>query len=147
MSLVENIRKDMFEGTKVGNVQKVDILKLVLADIKNEEISLGEKLSDDQVLKVLRKEKKKVEDSISEYTKMNREDLVAKETLQLEILNEYLPAQMSEEDIKKIVSRVVKENNVSDVREMGRVMGMVMRELNGQADGNVVRNIVQNTLS
>ncbi|KKP56794.1 hypothetical protein A3K02_00565 [candidate division WS6 bacterium RIFOXYD1_FULL_33_8] len=147
MSLVENIRKDMFEGTKVGNVQKVDILKLVLADIKNEEISLGEKLSDDQVLKVLRKEKKKVEDSISEYTKMNREDLVAKETLQLEILNEYLPAQMSEEDIKKIVSRVVKENNVSDVREMGRVMGIVMKELNGQADGNVVRNIVQNTLS
>ncbi|HBB64643.1 MAG: hypothetical protein UR34_C0001G0053 [candidate division WS6 bacterium GW2011_GWC1_33_20] len=147
MSLVENIRKDMFEGTKVGNVQKVDILKLVLADIKNEEISLGEKLSDDQVLKVLRKEKKKVEDSISEYTKMNREDLVAKETFQLEILNEYLPAQMSEEDIKKIVSRVVKENNVSDVREMGRVMGIVMKELNGQADGNVVRNIVQNTLS
>jgi uncharacterized protein len=147
MSLVDTIRKDMFEASKQGEVLESDILKMVLATIKNEEISKGEKLTDEEVIKVLRKESKKVEDSINEYTKMGRMDLVEKEKAQLEVLRRYLPELMSRDDIKKIVARVVKETDAKDMRDMGKVMGTSMKELNGQADGNTVKEIVQELLS
>ena len=147
MSLTQDIRKEMFEASKVGNTKEADILKLVLADIKNEEISIGETLSDEQVLKVLRKQKKRVEDSIEGFTKMNREDFISKEKEQLQVLERYLPAQMSEEDITKVVKKVLKESNASSLKDMGMVMGKSMKELGDSADGNTVRNIVQSLLS
>ena len=137
----------MFEASKVGNTKEADILKLVLADIKNEEISIGETLSDEQVLKVLRKQKKRVEDSIEGFTKMNREDLISKEKEQLQVLERYLPAQMSEEDITKVVKKVLKESNATSLKDMGMIMGKSMKELGDSADGNTVRNIVQSLLS
>ncbi|KKP65467.1 MAG: Glutaminyl-tRNA synthase b subunit [candidate division WS6 bacterium GW2011_GWE1_34_7] len=147
MSLTQDIRKEMFEASKVGNTKEADILKLVLADIKNEEISIGETLSDEQVLKVLRKQKKRVEDSIEGFTKMNREDLISKEKEQLQVLERYLPAQMSEEDITKVVKKVLKESNATSLKDMGMIMGKSMKELGDSADGNTVRNIVQSLLS
>ena len=147
MSLTQDIPKEMFEASKVGNTKEADILKLVLADIKNEEISIGETLSDEQVLKVLRKQKKRVEDSIEGFTKMNREDLISKEKEQLQVLERYLPAQMSEEDITKVVKKVLKESNATSLKDMGMIMGKSMKELGDSADGNTVRNIVQSLLS
>jgi uncharacterized protein len=147
MSLVDTIRKDMFSASKSGNTLESDILKMVLANIKNEEIALGEKLSDEAVLKVLRKESRKVEDSINEFTKMGRTELVEKERIQLEVLERYLPALMDREDIKKVVEKVIVDTGAKDMREMGKVMGISMKELNGQADGNTVREIVQELLS
>ncbi len=147
MSLVDNIRKDMFEEAKSGNSIHSDILKLVLADIKNEEISLGKELGDDDVIKVLRKQEKKVKDSISEFTKMNRQDLIDREKEQLTVIERYLPALMSEEDILKVATQVINQNNFSGMQSMGIAMGMVMKELNGKADGNTVKNIVQSLLS
>jgi len=147
MSLTQDIRKEMFEASKVGNTKEADILKLVLADIKNEEISTGETLTDEQVIKVLRKQKKRVEDSIEGFTKMNREDLISKEKEQLQVLERYLPPQMSEEEISKVVKRIIEESNASSLRDMGMVMGKSMKELGDGADGNTVRNIVQGLLS
>ncbi len=147
MSLTQNIRKDMFEASKSGNTVHADILKLVLADIKNEEISLGKELSDEEVIKVIRKQEKKVKDSITEFTKMNREELVARETEQLNIIEKYLPALMSEEDITKVVKQVLAKTDVQSVQNMGLVMGLVMKELGGKADGNTVKGIVQKLLS
>lgn len=137
----------MFEASKSGNTVHADILKLVLADIKNEEISIGEELSDEEVIKVIRKQEKKVKDSISEFTKMNREDLVAKESEQLGIIEKYLPALMSEEEITKIVKHVIEKTDINGVQSMGLVMGAVMKELGGKADGNTVKSIVQKLLS
>lgn len=147
MSLTQNIRKDMFEESKAGNSVNSDILKMVLADIKNEEISLGKELTDEDVLKVMRKQEKKIQDSISEFTKMNRQDLIDKETEQLNVIKKYLPALMSEEDITKVVKKVIGDSGASGLQGMGLVMGNVMKELNGKADGNTVRNIVQRLLS
>lgn len=147
MSLTQNIRKDMFEESKAGNSVNSDILKMVLADIKNEEITLEKELTDEDVLKVMRKQEKKIQDSISEFTKMNRQDLIDKETEQLNVIKKYLPALMSEEDITKVVKKVIGDSGVSGLQSMGLVMGNVMKELNGKADGNTVRNIVQRLLS
>jgi uncharacterized protein YqeY len=147
MSLDQDIRKDMFNASKSGSVLESDILKMVLAAIKNEEIANGEKLTDGNIIKVIRKESKKIEDSINEYTKMNRTDLVEKEKVQLEILQKYLPALMEESEIREVVKKVITESNASSLKEMGVVMGIAMKELNGKADGNTVKNIVQELLS
>lgn len=147
MSLVEDIRKDMFNASKLGNTSESDILKMALATVKNEEISKGEKLTDEEVIKVLRKESKKVEDSISEYTKMGRDDLVSKEKEQYEVLQKYLPALMDQSQVEEVVKKVIQSTGATTQKEMGKVMGMVMKELNGKADGNIVREIVQRLLS
>jgi uncharacterized protein len=147
MSLVQDIRKDIFESSKQRHIQRVDILKMVLAEIKNEEISKGETLSEDQVLKILRRQKKRVQDSISQFKKMEREDLVSKEMSQLEVLDEYLPVLMSEEDILTVVKDIVTKTGASSLKDMGKVMGMTMQELNGKAEGGVVKKIVEKLLS
>lgn len=142
MSLLENIRKDMLNASKQGDDITVDILKLVIADIRNEQIALDKELTDEDVLKVLRKQEKKIKDSIKQYTKMERDDLVSRESAQLKVIEKYLPSLMSEEEITKIVSRVIADSKASGIQSMGLVMGSVMKELNGKADGNLVKDIV-----
>ena len=147
MSLIDDIRKDMFNASKSGNVLESEILKMVLATVKNEEISKGEALSDESVIKVIRKESKKVEDSINEFTKMNRNDLVEREKAQLEVLGRYLPALMDITQVREIVKKVVADTQAKDMKDMGKVMGMAMKELDGKADGNTVKDIVGELLS
>ena len=147
MSLIDDIRKDMFNASKSGNVLESEILKMVLATVKNEEISKGEKLSDDSVIKVIRKESKKIEDSINEFTKMGRDDLVEKEKVQLEVLQKYLPALMDITQVREFVKKVIADSGAKDMKDMGKVMGMSMKELDGKADGNTVKEIVGELLS
>jgi len=142
MSLLENIRKDMLDASKQGDDITVDILKLVIADIRNEEIVLDKELTDEDVLKVLRKQEKKIKDSIEQYTKMGRDDLVSRESAQLKVIEKYLPSLMNEEEISKVVSRVIANTNSSGIQSMGFVIGSVMKELNGKADGSMVKDIV-----
>lgn len=146
MSLLKNIHKDMIDASKEGDNIAVDILKLVIADIRNEEIALDKELTDEDVLKVLRREKNKINDSIEQYTKMGRNDLVSRESAQLKVIEKYLPSLMSEEEITKVVSKVITDTNSSGMKSIGLVMGSVMKELNGKADGNLVKNIVERLL-
>lgn len=138
---------DMFNATKAGNVDESQILKMVIATVKNEEITKGESLSDGEVLKVLRKESKKIQDSIDQFTKMGRVDLLEKEEIQLNVLKKYLPQLMDDSKVRDIVKQAIADSNASGMKDMGKVMGIVMREVNGQADGNTVKNIVGELLS
>ncbi len=147
MSLIQDIRKDIFESSKAGSVERVNILKIVLANIKNEEISQSKSLTDGEILQVLGKQRKKVRDSISQFKQMGREDLVNREAEQLEVLNEYLPAMMSKEDISKVIKRVIESTGAQDLKDMGKVMGLAMKELNGKAEGDTVKEIVQGLLT
>ena len=148
MSLVDTIRKDMFQASKEGNSTKADILKLALAEIKNEQIGLGkEELEENEVEKILRREVKKIVDSIEQFEKMQREDLVQREKAQLEVINEYLPELLGEDEVRKIVEQKVKEIGAVSVKDMGKIMGVVMKELDGKADGNTVKAIVLELLS
>jgi len=147
MSLLETIKKDMIEASKKGDVDSTNILKLAIASIKNAEIAKGDKLSDEEILKVLRKEESKIKDSIAEFTKMDRKDLIERESRQLKVISSYLPKLMSREEIEKVVSKAVTDTHAEGLKSMGAVMGIVMKELNGKADGNVVKEVVQEFLS
>lgn len=146
MSLLETLRKDMILATKEKNVSKMDILKMALATLRNEEIAQGKELTDQEVEKVLRKEVKKIEESIEQFSYMGRDDLVKKEKEQLGYLEEYLPELMSEEEVEKIVKGKIEEVGAQGMSDMGKVMGIVMKEISGKADGNLVKQIVQKHL-
>jgi hypothetical protein len=118
-----------------------------MATIKNAQIESEQELTDEEVEKILRKETKKIGDSIQQYQKMERDDLVEKEKQDLEIIEEYLPELMTEEEISKVVEQKIEQLGATDMRDMGKVMGTVMNELNGKADGNTVKNIVQSKLA
>jgi len=147
MSLTDDLRKDMFTFSKEGNTNASDILKMALASIKNAQIAQDDELTEQDIEKILRKEVKKIEDSISQFTQMGRTDLVEKETSQLEIIKKYLPELMSEEDIKVIINNKIKELNISGMDDMGKLMGAVMKETAGKADGNTVKNLVTQILT
>jgi len=146
MSLLETLRKDMFSATKDGDTDRSDILKMVIAACKNYSIEIGKELEDSEIEKVLRKEEKKVKDSIDQFNKMQREDLVEKEQRQLAVIQSYLPTLMSEEEVLAVVKAKMSELSISGKHDMGRLMGSVMKELNGKADGMLVKNVVESLL-
>ena len=147
MSLIETLRKDMFQAVKDGSKDESEILKMALASIKNVQIEAEDELTDKDVQKILRSEVKKIKDSIEQFKKMERDDLVAKEVVQLEVLQGYLPQPMSEDKVRKVVEVKIRELNAESMRDMGKVMGVVMKELEGKTDGNTVKQIVQDILS
>jgi len=146
MSISENIRKDMFTASKEGRTDESDILKMALAAIKNAEIDFEKELTDEDVEKILRKEARKVTDAIDQYTKMGREDLLAKEKAQLEILDKYLPQLLTEEEVRVVVKNKIIELGITEMKDMGRLMGAVMAEIGSLTDGNTVKSIVSELL-
>lgn len=149
MALLEKIQKDMLAAAKVGKTVDSDILKLVVAAIKNAQIAkpAGEKLSDDDEIKVIFAEAKKVKDSIEQFTAGGRDDLASREKKQLAVIEKYLPAQASEDDIRTAVADVIKETGASGMGAFGMVMGNSMKKLQGKADGKIVSDIVKELLS
>ena len=147
MTLTDDLRKDMFIFAKEGNTNASDILKMALASIKNVQLTQDNELTEQDIEKILRKEVKKIEDSISQFTQMGRTDLVGKETSQLEIIKKYVPELMSEEDIKVIINNKITELSITGMSDMGRLMGAVMKETAGRADGNTVKNLVTQILT
>ncbi len=137
----------MIEASKKGDVDSTNILKLAISSIKNEEIAKGSKLSDEEILKVLRKEESKIKDSIAEFTKMGRKDLIERESRQLKVISSYLPKLMSREEIEKVVLKVEADTHAEGLKSMGAVMSIVMKELQGKADGSTVKEVVQEFLS
>jgi len=142
MSLIDTFRKDMISATKDGNTDKLDILKLALASMINAQKASSEELKDVDFEKILKKEVKKVKDSIEQFSAIGRMELADREKRQLEVLESYLPKEMSSEDVAKIVKRIISEIKPEGSKDMGRVMGVVMKEVAGRADGNVVKEIV-----
>lgn len=147
MSLLEQIREDMLSAVRSERKEKSETLKMLLATAKNAQIESEKGLTDADIEKILRKETKKIEDSIEQYKKMDRKELVEKEQKDLEIVNEYLPELMSEKGVEKLVEKKIEQLGALDIQDMGKVMGAVMKELEGKADGNTVKNIVQNKLT
>lgn len=145
--MLDTLRKDMFEASKAKDIGRADILKMAMASIKNQEVEIQRDLDDDEVIAVLRKESKKIADSIEQFKRMGRDDLLEKEQYQFEVLETYLPQLMSRDDIEAVVEKKVADLGVSSVTEMGKVMGVVMNELKGKADGGLVKDIVQKVLS
>jgi uncharacterized protein YqeY len=147
MSLEDKIRSDMNNALKTGQKEKLSTLRTALAQIKDERIRKKGELTDDDVVIVLTRAVKSRKDSIEMYKQGGRQDLVDRETAEVELLQSYLPEQMSENEITKIVKEIIDSSGASDIKDIGKVMGPAMAKLKGKADGKMVQQIARSLLS
>ena len=147
MSLKDKIDSDFICSYKAHEEEKVSVLRLIKSAIKNNEISLKHNLSDDEVIKIMRKEVKQRQDAIIEYAKGDREDLAAKEKSEITIIEAYLPTQMDRNELETIVEKTIEELGASTPSDMGKVIGAVVAKTGGQADGSVISQIVRDKIN
>jgi len=156
MAIIEKIRAEMFAAVKDHDADRSSILQIAIAEINNARIDKeikateGDKvftLSEEEEVAILRKIVKKLNESIELSIKSSRNDLVKRDTYQKEIISKYLPLEMGEEEIEKIIHRVL--STLPDVSgsESGRIIGLVMKELKGKASGNVVKSLVEKIIN
>lgn len=147
MTIAEQLTEDMKESMRSGDSVRTGTLRLLRGAIKNEEIKIGHPLDDADVLKVLQREAKQRRDSIESYRGAGREDLAIKEEAELTILSTYLPEQLSEESLHKVIDEVVVELGASTMAQMGAVVGAVIKRVGAQAEGSTVSRLVREKLS
>lgn len=148
MSIKDQLTEDMKTAMKEREAGKLrlSVIRMVRASIKNVEINEKRELSDEDVLVVLMKEVKMRQDSLVEFKKANRSELVAQAEAEIEVLNHYLPAALSDDELKEIVSKVVAEVGASGPKDMGKVMPKVMAETKGRADGKRINAMARELL-
>jgi uncharacterized protein YqeY len=147
MSLINQINSDLKDSMKGGDKFRTETLRNLKSAIKYAEIDAGGELDDDGVLAVVSKQAKQRRDSIAEFKKANRTDLIEIEEAQLQILQTYLPQQLTEAEIRKKAQTVIDGLDVSGPKAMGQVMQQLMPQLQGRADGKVVSKVVRELLS
>ena len=146
MNLKKNILKELKEAMKEGNTVKRDTLRMLDSMIKNTEIEKGKRetgLDEEEIQAIITRAIKQRKEAIMQYVSGGRDDLAQKEKQELEILAVYQSQQLTEDEIKKIVKKVIVETGATSLADLGRVMGLSMKQLKGKADGGVVRKIVQ----
>lgn len=116
-------------------------------NISEEELKKASELSNEEIIKIIQSEIKKRKEAIELYQKGSREELARKEKDELNILSQYLPEQMPDEEIRKIVTETIKQIGAKDIKDMGKVMGQVMVKIKGRAEGNRISKIVKEELN
>ncbi|MCY7384782.1 MAG: GatB/YqeY domain-containing protein [Microcoleus sp. CAN_BIN18] len=151
MSLRERIDAEIKTAMKSKDKVRLETVRGIKKFILEKEVSLRpsgqETLTEAQELEILMQIAKQRRDSIDQYRKGGREDLVAQEEAELVILEEYLPPQMSDEEVSKIVDEVIASVGATSAKEMGKVMGKAMQQLKGKADGNKIQDMVKAKLN
>jgi hypothetical protein len=147
MSLEERIRKDMQGALKEKNKIKLETLRSLIAQIKDERIKLMRDMTEEDVITVLNRAVKRRNESIELFRQGNRFELAEQEETEAEIIKTYLPEPLSESEIEQIVIRIIKDVGAESEKDIGKVMGPVMKEMKGKADGKLVQNVVRKTLS
>lgn len=151
MTLQEQIKADVVTAMKAKESEKVTALKSLTAAFINELAAPNredrENLTDDEVLAIIKRGVKQRKDSIEQFEQGGRDDLAENEKVELSVLENYLPAMMSDEEILEIATRVKQEQGVEDKSKMGVLIGMVMKETKGQADGGDVKRVVESLFS
>lgn len=148
MSIKDQLTADMKQAMKDREAGKLRlaVIRMVRANIKNVEINDKRELNDDEVLAVLMKEVKMRQDSLEEFEKAGRDELVAQAKEEIDILKKYLPEALSDDELKVIVAEVVAEVGAATMKDMGKVMPAVMAKTKGRADGKRINAIVRDLL-
>lgn len=146
-SLKARIQEDVKAAMRSKDKERLGTLRLITAAIKQKEVDERIELTDTDVLAVLEKMVKQRNDSISQYQQAGRDDLVAKEQAELDIIKTYLPEQMSEAELEALVSDIVAATGASGMQDMGKVMGQVKPKVQGRADMGLVSKMVKARLS
>ena len=146
MSIKENLQKDLKEALLAKNSVKKNAIRYLLAEIKNREIDNQKLLDDDQISQLIARQLKQRKESISMFEKGGRTDLVEKETQEMAIIQNYQPAQLSNEKITEIITETIKSFDTSDTISIGIIMKSCMPLLKGKADGQLVKTIATQLL-
>lgn len=144
--MVDKIQADLKQAQLSRDEIKVSTLRLLLSEIKNSEIAKGNPLSDEDIIAVVQKEIKKRKEAVLAFRSGGREDQAQKEESESRILEGYLPAQLSNEELTKIVETTITEIGANSISDMGKVIGIVMGKAKGQADGGMVAALVKEKL-
>ncbi len=147
MSLMEKLMSELKNAMKEKDKIRVDTVRLLISQLKNARIEAGDDLTPDQELQVLMSAAKKRREAIQAYQSGGREDLLEQEQKELQIIEEFLPKQLSDEEIEKEVSAIIEQLGASSMKDLGRVMGEAMKKLKGKADGKKVQSIVRAKLA
>lgn len=147
VNLKERIEKDFITSYKAKEETNVSVLRMIKSAIKNAEIAEKQLLTEEGVMKILKREIKQRLDSINEYEKANRTDLASKEKGEVEIIKKYLPEDLSDEQIDTIIAESITEIGANEMKDMGKVIALVMQKTKGLADGSKVSAIVRSKLS
>ncbi len=146
MLLREKIQEQLKEAMKSRDKVKTRTLRMVIAALKNFEVEKMGEATDEEIIQIIQKEVKRRKEAIEEYKKAGREELAQSEREELEILMEYLPKQLTEDEIRSLALEVIKEVGASSLKDLGKVMKVIMPKVKGRADGKVVNRIVREIL-
>jgi uncharacterized protein YqeY len=147
MGLQERIPQDLKEALRGKRELELSVLRMLQSSIKNKEIEKRKKeLSDEEVIEVVGAEVKKRKEAAAEFEKVNRQEAADREKAEIEILMKYMPAQMSEDEIRAQVKKAVTESGADGIKDLGKVMKIIIPALKGKADGAVVNRIVREEL-
>ena len=147
MSKIDDLQKEMIEAMKAKDTLKLNVLKMVKGAIQLEKINNGRELNDELFIDVVVKQIKERSESIEEFKKGNRQDLVDKTQAEIDILNGYLPEQLSEEEVDKVIDEIFDEVKPTSQKDMGPVMKEATAKLKGKADMKMVSTKIKDKLA
>ncbi|WP_102026985.1 GatB/YqeY domain-containing protein [Salirhabdus sp. Marseille-P4669] len=148
MTLLEKLNQDMKEAMKSKDKMTLSVIRMVKASIQNEAIKLGKpQLTEDEELSILSREFKQRNESLQEFKDAGREDLVEKIEQEIIVLQKYMPEQLSDDELEKLVKEVIQKTGAESKSDMGKVMGALMPKVKGKADGGKVNKLVMENLS
>ncbi|AKO94189.1 MULTISPECIES: GatB/YqeY domain-containing protein [Priestia] len=147
MSLLDRLNDDMKQAMRDKDKQKLSVIRMTKAALQNESINSGSPLTEDDELTILSREVKQRKESLHEFEQAGRGDLVEKINHELAILKQYMPEQLTEEEVAEIVKKAIADVQASSKSDMGKVMSAVMPKVKGKADGSLVNKLVREHLS
>lgn len=143
----ERILEDLKKAMKEQNKKELSVIRMLKGAMQMEELNKKSELTDDEVIALIAKQIKTRKESIEEFKKGNREDLIKETEEEIDILNKYMPEQLTEEEILKVINEAFDKINPSSIKDMGKIMGEVNPRLRGRADMGYVSSIIKNKLS
>ena len=146
MSLKETLNNDIKTAMKAKDKETLAVLRMIKTAVQAAEIDKKEELNAEEELTILAREAKQRRESLAEFVKAGRDELVAKTETEIEIVERYLPKQLSVEEVKEVIATVAEKIGATTQKEFGKLMGAVMQELKGKADGNVIKEQVKTHL-
>ncbi len=139
---LEQIKTDMKQAMKEQRKQEVSTLRMLISSLNNAKIEQGGELGEEEVIEVLSREAKQRRESIEAYQQGDRQELADKEKTELEVVQRYLPEQLSDEEVERMVDEIIDETGADSQGDIGRVMGRIMPEVKGRYEGSKVKEIV-----
>ena len=143
MSLKETLNNDIKTAMKAKDKETLAVLRMIKTAVQAAEIDKKEELNAEEELTILAREAKQRRESLAEFVKAGRDELVTKTEAEIEIVERYLPKQLSVEEVKEVIATVAEKIGATTQKEFGKLMGAVMQELKGKADGNVIKEQVK----